>query len=145
MATLFAANTGSTPVVIGLIAMFAIINGALIQLVMVSRVLYGLSSRGRLPAWFSRVNPTTRTPLLATAFGAAALLLLALSGRLAGLATATSLIMLTIFTFVNLALWRIKVRELEAPDVLTFPRTVPILGAMLSAAFVVRESFAQLG
>lgn len=139
MATLYESNTGSKPVVIGIIAMFAIINGALIQIVMVSRVLYGLSSRGQLPPWFSRVNAGTRTPLFATAFGTAILLLLALSGRLAGLAATTSLIMLTVFTFVNVALWRIKGREPEAPDTLTFPRFVPALGAALSASFVARE------
>jgi amino acid transporter len=139
MATLFEANTGSTPVVIGFIAMFAIINGALIQIVMVSRVLYGLSSRGQLPAWLSQVNAFTRTPLLATGCAGAALLVLALAGRLAGLAATTSLIMLTIFTFVNLALWRIKGREAEPADILTFPRIVPALGAILSAGFVIRE------
>jgi APA family basic amino acid/polyamine antiporter len=72
------------------------------------------------------------------------LVLLALSGRLAGLATATSLIMLTIFTFVNLALWRIKGREADRSDNLNFPRTVPALGAILSAGFVIREAIALL-
>ncbi|MDH3644274.1 MAG: APC family permease [Gammaproteobacteria bacterium] len=144
MATLFEANTGSKPVVIGFIAMFAIINGALIQLVMVSRVLYGLSSRGQLPSWFARVNAATRTPLIATIVGTLALILLALAGRLAGLAATTSMIMLTIFTFVNLALWRIKGRESEPPDILAFPRFVPIAGAVLSAGFVIREVVASL-
>jgi APA family basic amino acid/polyamine antiporter len=139
MATLYESNTGGEPLVIGIIALFAIINGALIQIVMVSRVLYGLSSRGQLPAWFSRVNTLTRTPLFATAIATAMLLLLALSGRLAGLAATTSLLMLTMFTFVNLALWRIKGRESAAPDVLRFPRIVPAVGAILSAGFVLRE------
>lgn len=139
MATLYETNTGSPPVVIGVIAMFAIINGALVQIVMVSRVLYGLSSRGQLPPWFGRVNSYTRTPLLATLFGTALVIVLAVSGRLAGLATTTSIIMLTIFTFVNVALWRIKGRETKAPDTLVFPRAVPALGAVLSAGFVIRK------
>lgn len=139
MAALYEANTGQAPVIIGFIAMFAIINGSLVQIVMVSRVLYGLSSRGQLPAWFGRVNSLTRTPLLAT--GVATLLLtgLALSGRLAGLATTTSVIMLTIFVFVNLSLWRIQGREPPPHGALTFPRFVPACGAILSAGFVGRE------
>ena len=106
---------------------------------MVSRVLYGLSSRGQLPPWFARVNASTRTPLLATATGTGVLVLLALSGELAGLAATTSVIMLTIFAFVNVALWRIKGREPEAPDILTFPRFVPALGPIVSAGFVTHE------
>jgi amino acid transporter len=139
MAALYQANTGQAPVVIGFIAMFAIINGSLVQIVMVSRVLYGLSSRGQLPAWFGRVNSLTRTPLHATVLATLLLTVLALSGHLAGLATTTSVIMLTIFVFVNLSLWKIKGRESAAPDALTFPRFVPACGAILSAGFVARE------
>ncbi len=129
---------------IGVIAMFAIINGALVQVVMASRVLYGLASRGQLPALFGRVNAHTQTPLVATFVVTILLLGLALIGHLAGLATATSVIMLIIFTGVNLSLWRIKGRESSAHDVLSFPRWVPIVGALLSAGFVVRELIHRL-
>ncbi len=139
MARLFEVGTGQPSMIISLIALFAIINGALIQVVMVSRVLYGLGSRRKLPAWFARVNARTRTPLVATLTGTGVLLVLALSGHLAALAKTTSLLMLTIFMLVNLALWRIKKRETQAPDVPTFPRIVPAAGALLSAAFVLRE------
>ena len=139
MARLFEAGTGSNSMLISVIALFAIINGALIQLVMVSRVLYGLGSRHKLPRWFARVNPKTRTPLAATLAAAGVLLVLALSGHLAALAKTTSLLMLTIFMLVNLALWRIKSTESQAPDLLTFPRIVPATGALLSGVFVLRE------
>jgi amino acid transporter len=115
MAALYQANTGQAPVVIG------------------------FSSRGQLPAWFGRVNSLTRTPLHATVLATLLLTVLALSGHLAGLATTTSVIMLTIFVFVNLSLWKIKGRESAAPDALTFPRFVPACGAILSAGFVARE------
>jgi amino acid transporter len=139
MAALYEANTGQTPVVIGFIAMFAIINGSLVQIVMVSRVVYGLSSRGQLPAALGRVNSLTLTPLYATGLATLLLMILALSGRLAALATATSVIMLTIFVFVNLSLWRIKGTQPAEVDTLTFPRFVPACGAILSAGFVARE------
>ena len=37
------------------------------QMIMASRVLYGLADQGSLPAALARVSPRTRTPLLATA------------------------------------------------------------------------------
>ncbi len=144
LATLYQAHTGSSPTVIGIIALFAIINGALVQLIMSSRVLYGLSSRQQLPAFLGRVNARTRTPLIGTAIATGLMLGLALYGRLAGLAIATSALMLTIFALVNLSLWRLKGQESAPPDVLTFPRWVPGLGFLLSIGFVLRELFALL-
>src|SRR5690606_14953233 len=67
ISALYEAATGHSPLFMGVVAMFAIINGALIQVIMASRVLYGLSSRGQLPAPLARVHPATRTPLIATA------------------------------------------------------------------------------
>ncbi len=139
MATLYAAHTGGEPTFIGIVALFAIINGALIQIVMASRVLYGLASRGQLPAVFARINARTQTPVVATAAITLGVLILGLVGRLAGLATTTSLIMLCIFSGVNFALWRIKGRDEEAPPTMSFPRWLPLVGGALSAAFVIRE------
>ena len=42
-------------------------------------------------------------------------------------------------TAVNLALWRVKRCEPEAPNALTFPRWMPLVGALLSGGLVVRE------
>lgn len=139
LATLYEKHTGEEAYAIGVIAMFAIINGALIQIVMASRVLYGLANRGQLPAALARVNARTRTPLLATAVATAFVAVLALIGRLGGLAAATSIIMLSIFTAVNLSLWRIKGRDTAPPESIHFPRWMPLAGAILSAGFVIRE------
>lgn len=139
MSTLYAEHTGGEPAFISIVALFAIINGALIQIVMASRVLYGLSSRGQLPAVFARVNAHTQTPIVATAAITAGVLLLAVIGRLAGLATTTSLIMLCIFSGVNFALWRIKGRDQDPPTSISFPRWLPLVGGVMSAAFVIRE------
>jgi amino acid transporter len=103
--------TGSDPTVISFIGLFAIINGALIQVIMASRVLYGLASRGQLPRFFARVNRYTRTPLPATLTMGAAVIALALSGTLAGLAELTSVTMLCIFALVNLSLCRLLWRD----------------------------------
>ena len=52
--------------VIGLIGIVAITNGALTQIIMASRMLYGMARRGLLPGVFAQVNRRTRTPLLNT-------------------------------------------------------------------------------
>jgi amino acid transporter len=136
MATLFEANTGRAPTIITLIALFAIVNGALIQMIMGARVIYGLASRHQLPAWLGRVSTRTRTPLIGTAVVAVLVLGLALWGRLAELATVTSMLMLFIFALINLSLWRIKGRDRAPPETLSFPRVVPLIGFVLSVGFL---------
>jgi amino acid transporter len=105
-------------------------------MVMASRVLYGLSSRGQLPKQFSEVHSKTRTPLYATLIVIMLVLFLAFNGSLLGLAEATSLIMLIIFSLVNLALWRIKYTTPPPQSGITFPIWVPITGFFTSASFV---------
>ncbi|MEJ2132944.1 MAG: APC family permease, partial [Gammaproteobacteria bacterium] len=142
LAALYSHFTGGDGYVISLIGLFAIVNGALIQMIMASRVLYGLSSRGQLPKFLRRVNSRTHTPLIATALVTAATLVLATSGRLTTLAQATSIIMLTVFAAVNLALWRLKAREPHPAGVRTFPRWIPMVGFVVSAGFVLNEATA---
>ena len=139
LALIYEYHTEENAFVISIIGMFAIINGALIQMIMASRVLYGLSSRRQLPTVLSIIYPRTHTPLIATVVVTIITLMLALIGRLGSLAEATSLIMLTIFSLVNLALWRIKRRDPHPDGVKIFPIWVPITGFFISIAFVLIE------
>ena len=141
---LYEYHSGEKAIVISMIALFAIINGALIQMIMASRVIYGMASRGQLPGLLGLVNTRSRTPLVATAIVTTIVLTLALIGRLASLAEATSVIMLTIFSLVNLALWRIKRTQPQPEDVRVFPAWVPITGFFVSSAFVLNEVISML-
>jgi APA family basic amino acid/polyamine antiporter len=136
LALIYEYHTGKQAVIISIIGMFAIINGALIQMIMASRVFYGLSSRGQLPAVLQFVHPKTRTPLVATVLATVIVLILASLGRLATLAEATSVIMLIVFSMVNLALWRIKRRDPHPVDTIVFPFWIPIAGFFVSCGFV---------
>ena len=136
LALIYEYHTGEQAVIISIIGMFAIINGALIQMIMASRVFYGLSSRGQFPAVLQFVHPKTRTPLVATLVATVIVLILASVGRLATLAEATSVIMLIVFSMVNLALWRIKLRDPNPADTIVFPFWIPIAGFFVSCAFV---------
>ena len=52
LALIYERETGSNPALINLISIFAVLNGALIQIIMASRVPYGLSAQKWLPAAF---------------------------------------------------------------------------------------------
>ena len=144
LALLYQHATGQEPIVITLISLVSVINGAMIQIIMASRVLYGISRQGWLPSVIGYVHPVTRTPLLATLIVALLILLFALWLPLLSLAILTSFVTLSIFTLVNLALWRIKIRSEPAPESFSVPLWVPIVGFFLSLAFVLFQVFATL-
>lgn len=137
LADFYTRVTSGSSAPIRLIALFAIVNGAMIQLMMASRVLYGLASRDQLPKLFASVNSRTQTPVLATLSVGVVLLTLSLVGGLAGLAHATSTLMLVIFGLVNASLWRVKGRDAEPHDGFSVPRWVPLLGAVVCLGFAV--------
>ncbi len=139
LASIYEHHVGEKAVIISIVGMLAIINGALIQIIMAARVLYGMGSRGQLPSLFSHIYHRTRTPLIATLIASSLVLILALMGRLATLAEATSIIILIIFSIVNLALWRIKRQDPQPVDVKVFPAWIPIIGFFVSSAFVLGE------
>jgi len=139
LARLYEHYTQSDATIISIIGLFALINGALIQMIMASRVLYGMSSRKLLPAIISIVNKRTQTPLVATALSTVAILLLAVSGSLASLAEATSLIMLAVFSLVNLSLLYVKRKDPRPEGLIVFPPIIPLLGFVVSAAFIALE------
>lgn len=112
-----------------------ILNGALAQLIMGTRVIYSLGKRGGAPAILARVYQRTRTPLLATIAATAVAIVLALFFPLKSLAAATSLIMLLVFILSNAALIVLERRHPEAP--FDIPVFVPWLGAVLSVALII--------
>jgi amino acid transporter len=145
LALLYTRVTGSAPTVISLIAIVAVLNGALIQVIMASRVLYGLSNEGWLPPVVGTVHPATRTPLVATALASGMVLLLALALPLITLALTTSLTVLVVYGVVNLALWRVKRRGPAPEGVVTVPVWVPVAGFVVNAAFIAFQIALWLG
>ena len=132
VALIYERTSGSSAVVISLIAIVAVLNGALVQVIMASRVLYGLSARAWLPQALARVNPVTHTPLVATALVTALILAFALALPLVTLARTTSFVTLLIFAAINLALWHIKGRAPPPPGIRVYPRWVCSCGFLAS-------------
>ena len=136
---------GGSPTVITVIAIFATLNGALIQIVMASRVLYGLSAQGALPAAIGRINSRTRTPLVATSVVIGVIVVLAVWLPIEPLAETTSVITLAIFAMVNLALIMIKRRDPRPAGVPVFPAAVPVAGLIASAGYLLLALFGLFG
>lgn len=116
LSLVFGHITGVSPVAITLIAIVATLNGVIIQIIMASRVLYGLARQGSVPIIFAQIHPRTRTPLIATGSIAVIVLALALLFPLEGLAEWTSRIVLVIFALVNVSLVLIKLRKEPAAE-----------------------------
>lgn len=120
---------------VALISLIAIVNGVLAQLIMGSRILYGMSDQGQAPVAFTRVN-RRKVPWIATCTILSVTLLFALWLPLETLAKTTSFIILVVFTLVNLSLWRVQRADagMPAPDsveVRFHAASFPGLGALL--------------
>ena len=126
--TLVCANAPRcAPVFISLVGL-TVINGALIQIIMASRIFFGMSRSGWLPAFLSSVHPVRRTPVVATLIAGAIALLLALTLPFVSLAKLTSAMVLFIFVLVNAALIVIKRRGETPAEVKPVSIWVPVLG-----------------
>jgi amino acid transporter len=138
LALVFERLTGMPLATMSAIAIVATLNGVIVHMIMIGRVLYGLADQGNLPKALTRLNPLTHTPLLATAIGIAAILALALAVPLAGLADLTARCTLALFAIVNLALIRIKRRNEPAPPgIFVAPRWMPYAGLVSSLGLLV--------
>jgi len=145
LAVLYETVTGREPVLITLISMIAVVNGALIQIIMASRVCYGMARMHWLPACFGRVNPRLQTPVMATVTVTVLVLLAALWFPIEALAKATSFFLLVVFALVNLSLWRLKGRIATGRyDAFHVPRWVPAAGFFASMVFVVLQALLEL-
>jgi len=123
------------------IALIAVSNGALINMIMASRVVYGMADQGVLPAVFSRVHPSRRTPWVAILFATLVVLaLIATIGRnpdaLDTLSTTTVVLLLLAFIMVNISVLVLRSDEVDHEHFRT-PSVFPILGILVSAALLI--------
>jgi amino acid transporter len=140
LALVFERLTGASAGTMSLIALVATLNGIIVQIIMASRVLYGLARQGGLPAAFAHVSHTTRTPVLATVLTSALVLFLALMLPLHHLADVTSRLTLIVFAVVNISLMRIKERDpTRRPGVYIAPAWVPWAGAVACIALLAAD------
>ena len=117
------------------VAILAVLNGALVQILMASRVLYGLSRQALIGPWLGRLNARTQTPVVATMLVVSLVFLGATLFPLTTLAQFTSLFLLIVFALVNVALIRVKARGQDHDGTFSVPLFIPYLGAFSAAMF----------
>lgn len=129
------------------VALVAVANTALMNMVMTSRLVYGMAVQGSIPAVFARVLPGRRTPLTAIGFVTALAVALASTGQLAGLADTTVVLLLLVFFVVNVSALVLR-REPAPPGAYRAPTWAPALGALscavLASPLVHREGTVYL-
>jgi APA family basic amino acid/polyamine antiporter len=116
------------------IAMVSVSNTSLINLMMASRLLYGMAREGVLPGAFGRVHPTWRTPWLAILCTTVVALGLASWSGVRTLGGTTALLVLCVFALVNVAVLVLR-RQRVAHGHYVAPTICPVLG-FLSCAYL---------
>ena len=144
LAMIYERAVGSAPTLISAIALAAVVNGALIQIIMGSRVCYGLANQGWIPAFLGQVNARTRTPIAATLLVSVLVLAMALWFPVESLARATSLLLLVVFLLINLALLRIQRNPDLPPAQFSVSRWVPAAGFLASTGFLSYQLLASI-
>jgi amino acid transporter len=116
------------------IAMFAVANSALINMLMASRLLYGMAKQRVLPPFLGKVHPSRRVPYMSIMFTTGlALGLIAYVNTLsedgiALLGGTTALLLLAVFAVVNVAVLVLRKDRVEGHH-FKAPMGMPVLGA----------------
>ena len=122
-----------------LISLIAITNGALVQIIMASRVIYGMAKQGSTIKWLGYVYPRTQTPVRATILVMIVIIVFALALPITHLAQITSMLILSIFTLINVSLIKVKHHQPEHPGYINLPILVPILGIITCLSLIVMQ------
>jgi APA family basic amino acid/polyamine antiporter len=117
------------------IAMIAVSNTMLINMLMASRLLYGMANQGVLPAPFALVSPR-RTPWFSIIFTTAlSIVLILLIEDFTNLADTTVLLLTAVFLLVNICVLVLR-RDPVSHAHFVAPTYLPVVGAIVSAVFL---------
>jgi amino acid transporter len=111
------------------IALVAVANGALLTMIMSSRLAYGMAEHGLLPSVLNRVLPQRRTPWVAIVATTAVAMVLTLVGDLSTLAETVVLLLLFVFISTNVAVLVLR-RDAVEHDHFRVWTFVPVLGVL---------------
>lgn len=125
------------------ITVFAVANTALINMLMASRLIYGMAKQNVLPPVLGTVHATRRSPWVAIVFTTTlALCLIVYVTAIASgstvdiLAGTTSLLLLAVFAVVNVAVLVLRRDVREAGGHFKTPTFLPVIGFITSAYLV---------
>jgi basic amino acid/polyamine antiporter, APA family len=116
------------------IGLFAVVNSALINMLVASRLLYGMANERIIPRAFGRVHEGRRTPWVSIAFTSLIAIVLVAVGDISALGGTTALL-LAVFTIVNIAVLVLR-RDRVEHDHFRAPTWMPIAGVVLCGFLV---------
>ncbi|MGH9244372.1 MAG: APC family permease [Acidimicrobiales bacterium] len=122
------------------IALFALTNGALINLIMASRLIYGMAAQGVIPRPLGRVHGGRRTPWVAILFTGALAAILIIIGSLERLADTTVLLLLLVFVCVNITVLVLR-RDPVEHDHFRALTALPVIGAITCVGLIAKTAF----
>lgn len=122
-----------------LIALIAVANGALLTMIMASRLTYGMAEQGLLPRVLSRVLPRRRTPWVAILATTLVAMLLTLVGDLTLLAETVVLLLLFVFLSANVSVLVLR-RDHVEHDHFRVWTIVPILAIASCILLLTQQS-----
>ncbi|WP_274559308.1 APC family permease [Streptomyces spiramyceticus] len=117
------------PRLFALIALFAVTNSALINIMMASRLCYGMANERILPRGMGRVLARRRTPVVGIVFVSLLAVGLVSTGEIEGLGDTTAFLLLCVFAVVNVAVLVLRKDRVEHEHFRT-PTVLPVLGAI---------------
>jgi basic amino acid/polyamine antiporter, APA family len=119
------------------ISLIAILNGAVVQVLMAPRVVYGITQNSTSLSFLAAINPRTQTPILATLLVTLLILVFSLWLPITQLAQLTSTVILCLFVLINCALVIIKMRgSYEGFEVYFW---VPVSGIITSLLLLIAQ------
>ena len=122
-----------------LIALVAVANGALLTMIMSSRLAYGMGGQGLLPSVFTKVLPGRGTPWVAIVITTAVAMLLTATGSLATLAETVVLLLLLVFLSTNIAVLVLRRERVEHEHFRAWS-VLPVLGALSCLVLLTQQS-----
>jgi basic amino acid/polyamine antiporter, APA family len=123
------------------IALLALVNGALINMIMASRLVYGMGREGVMPSVLSRVHAGRHTPWVAIIFTTLLAMVLISTGTFEALASATVTLLLIVFIVVNIAVLVLK-RDRVDHEHFRAPVAFPILGIIVCFGLLTQQEAA---
>jgi APA family basic amino acid/polyamine antiporter len=118
------------PKLFALIALLAVSNTALMNMIMASRLVYGMAREGVVPPVFAVVHPSRSTPWISILFTVAIAVVLVATGDVGALAETTVLLLLGVFALVNVSVLVLR-RDPVKHDHYRAPTWMPVLGALV--------------
>ncbi|MFU8945167.1 APC family permease [Mycetocola zhadangensis] len=129
LAVVAATGVGIPEWIFSLIALVAVANGALLTMIMSSRLTFGMAEHGLLPSVLGKVLPKRKTPWAAIVATTLVAMALTLIGDVSTLAETVVLLLLFVFISTNVAVLVLRRDKVEHKHfkVWTF---VPVLGVL---------------